>query len=67
MDRLVLEFIKGNSDAFDTIYYETQKSVYLSIRLIISNKDIIEDLSQLFHSPLSLPSRGSLVPLRFLP
>ena len=24
-------------------------------------------LSQLFHSPLSLSSRGSLVPLRFLP
>lgn len=46
LDRLVLEFIKGNSDAFDTIYYETQKSVYLSIRLIISNKDIIEDLMQ---------------------
>lgn len=46
LDRLVLEFIKGNSDAFDTIYYETQKSVYLSIRLIISNKDVIEDLMQ---------------------
>ena len=46
LDRYVISYLKGDSDAFETIYYETQKSVYLSIRLIISNKEIIEDLMQ---------------------
>ena len=30
----------GNKDAFDTIYYETQKTVYLSIYNIIKNNAI---------------------------
>lgn len=46
LDRYVIKYINGDSEAFDTIYYETQKSVYLSIRLIISSKVVIEDLMQ---------------------
>ena len=35
--------------------------------VIVEHKKIKFVLNQLFHSPLSLSSRGSLVPLRFLP
>lgn len=46
LDKYVLDYINGNSEAFDVIYYETQKSVYLSIKLIVSDKSVIEDLMQ---------------------
>lgn len=36
----------GNSDAFDIIYQETKKSVYLSINTIIKSKETIADLMQ---------------------
>lgn len=46
LDELIVEYKKGNEDAFDLIYFETKKSVYLSIRLIISRKEDVEDLMQ---------------------
>lgn len=46
LDKLIKEYLSGNDDAFDLIYYATQKSVYLSIKLIIKNNDDVEDLMQ---------------------
>lgn len=46
LDGYVQKYIHGDRSCFDVIYYETQTSVYLSIYLIIKNKDIIEDLMQ---------------------
>ena len=39
-------YIAGQKDAFDVIYYETQKTVYLSIYNIIKDKSLIEDIMQ---------------------
>ena len=46
LDKLIKEYLNGNDEAFDAIYYATQKSVYLSIRLIIKDSFDIEDLMQ---------------------
>lgn len=39
-------YIAGQEDAFDVIYYETQKTVYLSIYNIIKDQSLIEDIMQ---------------------
>lgn len=46
LDDLIEKYINGDSSVFENIYYETQKSVYLSIRMIITNQYVIEDLMQ---------------------
>ena len=46
IDDLIIEFKKGNKDIFDEIYYQTYNAVYLSIRIIIKERQIIEDLIQ---------------------
>ena len=46
LDVLVRKYLKGDSLAFDDIYYETQTSVYLSIKTYIRDQQIIEDLMQ---------------------
>ena len=46
LDALVQKYQQGNVDAFDDIYYETQTSVYLSIKTYIREPQIIEDLMQ---------------------
>ena len=46
LDSYVLDYIEGNKDAFDVIYQETKKNVYLSIYTIIKNQTTIEDLMQ---------------------
>lgn len=46
LDNLILNYRNGDINAFDDIYYETQTSVYLSIRVFITKKEIIEELMQ---------------------
>lgn len=46
LDALVQRYQAGDRDAFDDIYYETQTSVYLSIKTYIREPQIIEDLMQ---------------------
>ena len=46
LDVLVSKYLKGDSFAFDDIYYETQASVYLSIKTYIKDCQVIEDLMQ---------------------
>lgn len=46
LDSYVLDYISGDKDAFDIIYQETKKNVYLSIYTIIKNQTTIEDLMQ---------------------
>ena len=50
---------------------ESKSPLYTSVSLLLSRIQIIVfwmlSFSQLFHSPLSLSSRDSLVPLHFLP
>ena len=46
LDVLVRKYLKGDSQAFDDIYYETQTSVYLSIKTYIKDGQVIEDLMQ---------------------
>ncbi len=46
LEKYVDLYKSGDSDAFDIIYQETQKSVYLSIYNIIKNKETIADLMQ---------------------
>ena len=46
LDKMVIRFMKGEDDAFDYIYEETKKSIYLSIYQIFKSKDKIEDLMQ---------------------
>ena len=46
LDVLIQRYRAGDRDAFDNIYYETQTSVYLSIKTYIREPQIIEDLMQ---------------------
>ncbi len=46
LEHYVSLYKSGNGDAFDIIYEETKKSVYLSIYNIIKNKEVIADLMQ---------------------
>lgn len=46
LDNCIIDFLNGDESRFDLIYSETVKSVYLSIRNIIRNETIIEDLMQ---------------------
>ena len=46
LDKYIVKFKKGDDEAFNTIYDETKKIVYLSIYSIIKSKDVIEDLMQ---------------------
>jgi len=46
LDSYIDLYIAGQEDAFDVIYYETQKTVYLSIYNIIKDKSLIEDIMQ---------------------
>lgn len=46
LDTLILEFLNGNKETFDDIYYATEKNVYLSIFSIFKDYDIIKDLMQ---------------------
>ena len=46
LDNLIVQFMEGNDQAFEDIYNETKKSVYLSIQLIIKKSEDIEDLMQ---------------------
>lgn len=46
LDNLIVQFMNGNDLAFDEIYYETKKSVYLSIKLIVNRSEDVEDLMQ---------------------
>lgn len=46
LEHYVSLYKAGSSDAFDIIYQETQKSVYLSIYAIIKDRDTISDLMQ---------------------
>lgn len=46
LDALVQKYQKGDRDAFDDIYYETQTSIYLSIKTYIKEPQVIEDLMQ---------------------
>ncbi len=46
IDSYVANFLSGDKDAFDIIYYETKKHVYLSIYAIIKDRFLIEDLMQ---------------------
>ena len=46
LDIYIEKYISGEHDAFDIIYNETKKSVYLSIYTIIKDQMLIEDLMQ---------------------
>lgn len=46
LDKYVIKYLNGDKQAFESIYFETENSVYLSIYLIIKNKQTIEDLMQ---------------------
>ena len=46
LDTLILEFLNGNKEKFDDIYYATEKNVYLSIFSIFKDYDIVKDLMQ---------------------
>ena len=46
LDIFVRKYLNGDNDAFDDIYYETQTSVYLSIKTYIREPQVIEDLMQ---------------------
>ena len=46
LDKYVKNYINGDDSAFDVIYQETKKTVYLSIYSLIRNQSIIEDLMQ---------------------
>ena len=46
LERCVERYLSGEHEAFDEIYYETQKPVYLTLSTIIKNKHTIEDLMQ---------------------
>ncbi len=46
LDRYVISFKKGSDEAFDVIYEETKKIVYLSIYPIVKSNSITEDIMQ---------------------
>ncbi len=46
LDDYIIRYLEGDETAFDIIYKETKKSVYLSIYNIIRDQSLIEDLMQ---------------------
>ena len=46
LDKYINKYLNGDKESFDIIYQETSKGVYLSIRTIISNRSVIEDIMQ---------------------
>lgn len=46
LDICIQKYCSGDKEIFDEIYYDTYKSVYLSIRTIIKDANTIEDLMQ---------------------
>ena len=46
LDIYIDRFLKGDKSAFEIIYNETKKPIYLSIYTIIKNPVVIEDLMQ---------------------
>ena len=46
LDDYIIRYLEGDETAFDIIYEETKKSVYLSIYNIIRDQSLIEDLMQ---------------------
>ncbi|HHX80384.1 MAG TPA: RNA polymerase sigma factor [Acholeplasmataceae bacterium] len=46
LDDFIIKYLEGDVTAFDTIYEETKKSVYLSIYSLIREQSTIEDLMQ---------------------
>lgn len=46
LDKLVQRYCEGDKETFDAIFNETKKTVYLSIRAILSDAVAIEDLVQ---------------------
>ena len=46
LDKQVKKYLNGNSDAFEIIYEETKKYVYLSIYPYVKNQMTIDDLMQ---------------------
>ena len=38
LDDLITDYINGNKEVFNEIYYKTYNSVYLSIKIIINTK-----------------------------
>lgn len=46
LDELIYKYKNGDKECFDEIYYLTYNAVYLSIRIIIKDRQIIEDLIQ---------------------
>lgn len=46
LDLFIQKYKNGEQEAFDIIYHETKKTVYLSIAAIIKDRLLIEDLMQ---------------------
>lgn len=46
LDDYIIKYLNGDSTAFDIIYQETRKSVYLSIYTLLRDQSLIEDLMQ---------------------
>jgi RNA polymerase sigma-70 factor (ECF subfamily) len=46
LDNFIERYLNGDNTAFDVIYDETKKSVYLSIYNLIKDRNTIEDLMQ---------------------
>lgn len=46
LDNFIERYLNGDTSAFDIIYEETKKSVYLSIYSLIKDRSSIEDLMQ---------------------
>ena len=46
LNACIKEYMNGNSEKFNDIYYETKKIVYLSIYSILGNSSEIEDIMQ---------------------
>lgn len=46
LDDFIIKYLEGDVTAFDTIYEETKKSVYLSIYSLVREQSTIEDLMQ---------------------
>lgn len=46
LDDLIRKYINGDKTCFDEIYYQTYNAVYLSIKLIIKERQVVEDLIQ---------------------
>ncbi|HKM30491.1 MAG TPA: sigma-70 family RNA polymerase sigma factor [Bacilli bacterium] len=46
LDDYIVSYLAGQEDAFDVIYEETQKTVFLSIFNIIKDRNLVEDIMQ---------------------